>query len=502
MKVENPHIVRLLEKYKEISLLIKIKAGLEWDLNVNLPPKASKGRANQIEYLTNLQTVLWKDKEFLMLLEKAQEQSDNLSLQENAVIRNLLHANKFYQKVPAEIIAEKEKVSAQAFIVWQKAKAENSYKDFLPFLQEIVRIDKIIASHLGYKKNPYDALLDLFEPELTAEKTEHVFTAVKSELVTLVSKIQKSTKYKEESPFINEKISYPQKIQKRIATFIMKRMGFDFNAGRLDVSAHPFTTNLDRYDVRLTTKYKISDFRDSYSSTMHETGHALYEQGVNPDFDQTPLESGASYGIHEAMSRFWENIVGKNPAFLRFMLPIFQSSYPQQLGDITEPEFIRLMNMVKPSFIRIESDEVTYSLHIILRFEMENALINGDIQPKEAPAIWREKSKKLFGIEPKTDSEGILQDVHWSYGAFGYFPSYALGNLYGAQILHQLKKDVAFEEELGKGNLSKIHMWLNKHIHTFGSEYLPGTLIKNVSGEEVNPTYFTAYLKEKYRKIY
>lgn len=502
MKITNPSVKQLLQQYKEISRLVKIKALLEWDLNVNLPPKAAEGRSRQVEYLANLLTGLWKKKEFLSALEKANASPDTLNDDEKAIVRNLTNAGKYYLKVPERIIAEKEKVTAQAFMIWQKARAENSFKDFEPSLKEIVRINQIIAQHLGYEANPYDALLDLFEPELTAGHTEKVFSTVKIALVDLVKKIQKSKQYVSSSPLIDGKFSYPESEQKRLSQFVMRRMGYDFDAGRMDVSAHPFTTNVDRYDVRITTRYKELDFRDSYSSSVHETGHALYEQAVNPAYDETPLESGVSMGIHEAMSRFWENMVGKNPNFIRFMSPIFQGFFPEQLADISDDAMVRLFNLVKPSLIRIEADEVTYSLHIILRFEMENALINGKIQVKDAAEVWREKSKELFGITPKTDSEGVLQDVHWSYGAMGYFPSYALGNLYGAQLLARMKKEVQFNEDLAQGKLANIHGWLNENIHQYGSKYLPHDLVKRATGKDLNPRYFIDYLTEKYSKIY
>lgn len=502
MHIVHPLVKKLLVYYKEIALLIKIKAILEWDLNVNLPSKASQGRSLQVEYLAKQLTLAWKKKEFLYALEKAQESQDELSEKEKSIVRNLVHSNKYYQNVPSEIIAEKEKVTSQAFMVWQKARAENAFKDFLPFLKEIIRLNQIIANHLGFEKNPYDALLDLYEPGLTAKKTADLFGSVKPALIALVKDIQNTKNYLSESSLIEGKHMYPESEQKRLSLFMMRRLGFDFEAGRLDVSAHPFTTTLDRYDVRLTTRYKKKDFRDSYSSSTHESGHAIYEQDVSPDFDSTPLEGGASFGIHEAMSRFWENMVAKNPAFLHFMFPVFQRFYPLQLGNISEEEFIRLMNIVKPSFIRIEADEVTYSLHIILRFEMENALINGKITPKDAAEVWAEKSNELFGIRPKTDAEGLLQDVHWSYGAFGYFPSYALGNLYGAHLLHYMKKDIPFEKYLEKGELGNIHSWLKEKIHTHGTMYLPSDLIKNATGESLNPQYFISYLSQKYKKIY
>lgn len=502
MKVTNPTVKELLRHYHEISLLGKVKATLDWDLNVNLPEKASEGRARQSAYLTNLYTKLWLDEGFRKNVEKANNLTGKLSEEEQAIIRNINFAGKYYFVVPRELIIEKEEVASKAFMAWKEAKEKNDYQIFLPLLKELLRLDQMIAGHLTYDKNPYDALLSQFEPELTAKKARAAFDAIKPDLIKLVRQVQKSKEYTPSSPLVEGTQEYEKDRQELLIRSVMKKMGFDFHAGRIDVSPHPFTTSLDRYDVRVTTMYKADDFRSSYTSTMHETGHALYELGINPDYSETPLEGGVSYGIHEALSRFWENMVGRNPSFISFMTPLFQSFFPEQLSETSSLQLARLINLVKPSFVRIEADEITYSLHIILRFEMENELINGKIDLKDAPEVWREKSKEYFGIAPEKDSEGILQDVHWSYGAIGYFPSYALGNLYGAQLLHTMKNEVNFESELERGNLLPIKGWLDQNVHRYGSLYFPSELIKKATGEELNPQYFIDYLTEKYAKLY
>jgi carboxypeptidase Taq len=502
MKTKNPVIKKLLEHYKEISLLGKIKALLDWDLNVNLPSKAAAGRAEQSAYLAKRGTDLWLDTDFRKIVEKANKQTD-LTKEEQALLRNINIAGKYYFNIPQKLIIEKEQASSKAFMVWKEARQNNDFKAFLPSLQTLIAIDRKMATYIGYKDNPYDALLDIHEPELTATYTKKMFDAIKPKLIELTKRMQE---YKDdeqlEKKYINDKSSYPLEKQKELSLMIMKLMGYDFQAGRLDVSPHPFTTSLDRYDVRITNAYHENDFRFSFTSTTHESGHALYEQGVDPSYNETPLAGGVSYGIHEALSRFWENMVGKNPQFLKYVTPEFQKAFPKQLGKITPDEFAKLFHVVKPSFIRIESDEVTYSLHIILRFEIENELINGKIKPADAARVWKDKSEEYFGIRPDTDSRGVLQDVHWAYGAFGYFPSYAMGNLYGAQLLHAMKKTVDFDKEVGKGKLQNVHTWLDKNIHTYGSLYFPRELIKRATGEELNPQYFVDYLTSKYQKLY
>ncbi|HSW96542.1 MAG TPA: carboxypeptidase M32 [Candidatus Saccharimonadales bacterium] len=502
MNISNPTIKILLEHYKEISMLVKIKGLLEWDLNVNLPSKAGPERGIQTAYLAEKITNLWYVPEFKKALEKAQNQIEKLNLEEKAIVRNLSYSAKYYYNIPKKIIIQKEKISSEAFPIWNKAKESNNYKSFFPYLKETIEIAKLEAKYLGYKDNPYDALLDLYEPGNTAAFCEITFGKLKKELVLLLKKIQANKDYIAKPSLINGDQHYSKLGQKRLSHFLMRRMGFDFEAGRLDESPHPFTQGLNRHDIRATTRYKEKDFIEPILSTIHETGHALYEQGVDIEYTGTPLEYGVSLGIHESLSRFWENMVGKDPNFLHFLTPLLQSTYPRQLGMVSEEEIVKQFNIVQPSLIRIQADEVTYTLHIILRFEMENELINGTLKPEDAAEAWRAKSKDLFGIEPKTDSDGIMQDVHWTYGAIGYFPAYALGNLYGAQFLSAMKKEIAVDKELSQGNLLPIKGWFDINIHKHGSLYFPDDLVKKVTGKALDPQYFVDYLNEKYLKIY
>jgi carboxypeptidase Taq len=501
VEIRNPIVKKIIAKYREISQLGKIGAILNWDLNVNLPQKGSQDRAEQNAYLAELATEKWHDKEFKKLVEEIQQQKD-LTTIEKAIVKNILHATKFFYAVPKDIIIKREKITSLAFPVWNQAREENDFNKFLPHLEAIFEITREIAGYLEYKENPYDALLDQFEPELTADDCKTLFDGLKSEIVPLIKKITKSKNYSENIPFIDGELYYPQDDQRKLIDYVVHKMGFDLSSGRIDVSPHPFTTTLGTQDIRLTTHYNEKDFRDSLTGTIHEAGHGLYEQGINPKFAYTPLEGGVSLGIHESLSRFWENMVGKNPLFIQNITPLFQTLYNKQLGPVTDHQLIKAFNNVKQSLIRIFADEVSYSLHIILRFEMENELINNKISVKDAPDAWRAKSKSLFGIQPSTDKEGILQDVHWTYGAIGYFPSYALGNIYGAQFFNTMKKDIDFDETVKIGNLKPVKEWLDKNIHTYGSLYYPKDLLMKVTGEKLNHAYFINYLNTKYAKIY
>lgn len=502
MRIANPKLKKLVEKYQEISLLGKIEATLDWDLNVNLPPKGSDGRSRQSALLAEIVTKRWLDPEFRKLFEQIQDQSSSLTDTDKAVFRNIAHDAHYYFNVPIEIIVEKVKTTSQAFMVWQQARKQNSFVDFQPYLEKIVHLNQIEASHLGFINNPYDALLDLYEPGLTVQNCQKIFKEIQPPLTKLLKKIKPTEADKKAAALFDGSNNYPSSDQKQLALYALKRMGYDLQAGRMDVSAHPFTTTLDRYDVRVTTRYNENDFRDSFTSAIHEGGHALYEQGINQDFENTPLDGGVSLGVHESQSRFWENQVGRSSEFIEYLTPLFQAFYPEQLALIGSETLTAAFNQVKPGFIRVEADEVSYNLHIILRFELENALINGKLKVKDAPEMWRTTMKKFFGIVPDTDREGILQDVHWSYGSFGYFPTYSLGNLYAAQITATMKKELNFSELLQKGELGTILSWLRDNVHQYGSLYWSDELIKKVTGEPLNSKYFIDYIQEKYSKIY
>ncbi len=500
MKVRNKNIKKLLEHYKEIAVLNQINATLGYDLNVSLPQKGSEGRAAQSAYVTKILTEKWLDVEFRKLVEDTDDKG--LLQEEISILRNLKHLGHYYWQVPKEVIVELSEETSRAFMVWSEAKKGNKFKDFLPNLEKVLGLQKIIAEHLGYKENRYDALLDLYEPGLTTKDFDAIVKILQPELTKLVKAIQKSKKYTSQSELIGGNNYYPVDDQRQVGMFAARKLGYDFDAGRLDVSSHPFTETLGKYDVRITTRYKTSDFRESLMGTIHETGHALYEQGVNEEYENTPLDGGVSLGIHESQSRFWENQVGRSYEFISYMTPVLHAFFNDQLGKTSADTLFRLFNQVNPSFIRTESDEVTYNLHIALRFEIENALINEKIKAEDLTEVWREKMKKYLGVVPETDREGVLQDVHWSIGSFGYFPTYCLGNLYAAQITATMKKELQVEELVAKGDVGTILSWLRSNIHQYGSLYYPKELIKKVTGEPLNPEYFLKYIKEKYKKVY
>lgn len=502
---KNKKIQKLLLFYKDIYLLSKVSAVLGYDMNVSLPEKGADGRAAQSAYITKLISEKWLSKDFRKTLKEVEEES-NLDEVEKAIVRNLKWQGKYYLKVPQSLVVEFTETTSNAFMAWQKAKKENSFSDFLPHLRKIINLSQLIANHLGYKDNIYDALLDLYEPGLTVSEVRALFDKIRPELVALLKKIQGSRRYEEATnlsqKYFTNNSNYEIEYQKQIALFVARKLGYDFGAGRLDVSAHPFTESLGRYDVRITTRYKVNDFRDSLISTIHEVGHALYEQGIKEEYEYTPLGGGVSLGIHESQSRFWENQIGRSYEFVSYITPILHTLFNDQLGKASTEDVHLLFNVVSPSLIRTEADEVTYNLHIALRFEIEEALINNKIDAKDLPDIWREKMKDYLGVEPNTDSQGVLQDVHWSYGSFGYFPTYTLGNLYSAQFIRAMKNEIDIHEKVSKGEFGPVLSWLRFSIHQHGGVYWPSELCERITGEKLNSDYLLDYLKKKYSELY
>lgn len=505
MRFSNKKVEKLVNKYKEISLLGKVSAVLGWDLNVNLPPKGSEGRAAQTAYLTSHITDKWLDREFRKLLEEVNETKSRLNLEEKAIVRNLNYQGKFYFKVPKEIIVELSETSSKAFMVWKEAKKSDKFKDFELHLRKIIKLNQTIAEHLGYKENKYDALLDLYEPGLTASFCKKIFAKLQPELTQTLKKVSAKGGQAERQKLeglVDGQLVYPEQDQAQISLFALRRMGYDLGAGRMDISPHPFTETLGGQDIRITNRYKQDDFVGSLMVAMHEGGHAVYEQGVKDEYESTPLEGGVSLGIHESQSRFWENQIGRSYELVKYMTPVLHAFYPEQLSKVGTETLFRLFNQVKPGLIRVEADEVTYNLHIALRFELENDLINYKLLVKDLPEAWRAKMKKYLGVVPKTDREGALQDIHWSHGAFGYFPTYTLGNLYAAQITATMRKELNLEDLAERGELGTILSWLRTNIHQYGSLYWPDELIKKVTGKRLDPNYFLRYINKKYSKIY
>lgn len=505
-KVMNQSITSALGKFKEldekISHFNSILGLLSWDQKVIAP---KKGRSIFAKANGTLRTEAFKlsvSEEMGELLRTltSPEAEDYLDYAAKVKVRE---RNKFYnrsKRIPAEMIKEFSVLTSEANDAWVEARESSDFEKYLPYLEKIVDFKRKAIEIYGYEKHPYDALLNEFEPGLTVEKLDPLFVKLRESSADLLRRIQNSS-FKPAAEIFDQPFSIDQ--QKEFNRYLLPLIGFDMEAGRLDETVHPFAQAVNTSDVRITTRYLENNVRSAIFGTIHEAGHGIYDQNIDEKFEGTVLQEGASFGIHESQSRFLENMVGRSEQFWKYFYPKLQEYFPDQLGNLDLDEFYRAINAVEPSFIRVEADELTYNLHIMVRYEIEKALIAGEIEAKDLPGMWNTKMSEYLGITPSNDSEGVLQDIHWSFGGFGYFPSYSLGNLYAAQLLHKIKQDVPeFYDSIEQGDFAVIKNWLKENIHQYGMLYTPNELIVKATGEELNADYLVQYLEDKYSKIY
>jgi carboxypeptidase Taq len=493
-----------LEQFKEldekITHLSTVSALVGWDQKVMAP---KKGRMLFSKASSTLETEIFKlmiSKEMGDYLFELSANQDNLDEVTNARIRERKLYYDKYKTIPTDLYQEYSTLTSEANLVWEEARANNDFNHYLPYLERIIEMKRKFAELYEYENHPYDALLGEFEPGLTVEKLDPLFAELRQVSVELLKKIQNSSIKTPEEIFGK---TYDVEKQKEFNKYLLPIIGFDMDAGRLDETTHPFAQSMNTGDVRITTRYLEDNVRSAIFGTIHEAGHGIYEQKINKDFEGTVLRSGTSFGIHESQSRFLENMIGRSKEFWNYFYPTLQSYFKEQLEETTVNDFYQAINTVKPTFIRVEADELTYNLHIMIRYEIEKGLIAGEIEVKDLPTIWNNKMEEYLGITPSTDSEGVLQDVHWSFGGLGYFPSYTLGNLYAAQILNTIERDMPeFYQNIESGKFELINNWLTTKIHQFGSLISANELIVKVTGEELNSKYLADYLNTKYSKIY
>ncbi|WP_081773007.1 carboxypeptidase M32 [Bacillus sp. EB01] len=493
------HFKALDEKISHFSSI----AGLtDWDQKVMAP---KKGRARFAKAIGTLRTEAFKlsiSEEMGRLLEELTSEKAQMALDE-VTAAQVRERNDFYQRskaIPEEMFKEYSILTAEANDAWEFARENNDFAHFAPYLEQIVAFKRKFAEIYGYEKHPYDALLDEYEPGFTVEKLDSLFSALRQSSVELLNRIK-------ESPTQTPAHIFDQRFdiekQKEFNRYILPIIGYDLEAGRLDETVHPFALAINTGDVRITTRYLEENVLSALFGTIHEAGHGKYEQNIDKKFEDTVLASGTSFGIHESQSRFLENMLGRSREFWNYFYPRLVEMFPEQLRDVMEEDFYQAVNTVKPSLIRIEADELTYNLHIMVRYEIEKALIGGELEVADLPQVWNNKMEEYLGVVPASDSEGVLQDVHWSFGGFGYFPSYSLGNLYAAQILKAIKKDVPkFEAAISKGDFASVDAWLKEKIHQYGALYRPSELIVSATGEELNAGYLIEYLEDKYTNVY
>ncbi len=511
-KKERNEIEKLTERLREVTYLGTSIAVLQWDQEVNMPKKGANARATSISLLSGLvhQKFLAIDHDGLLSGLRKRLEDKKLVPSEAAIVRETWRSFSRARKLPETFVKEMAELTSRAQNVWAEARAENNFAKFAPYLERIVEKKREEAKLIGYEESPYDALLDSYEPDMTTVEIERIFTDLKTFLVPFIARLPvrctqtgfRKVSNNKRSLVIAQGAIFPVEQQAEFSKRIAGAMGYDLEAGRIDASTHPFTTDFHPHDVRITTRYNPKNIFESIFPTMHEVGHALYGQGLPHEHFGTPLADAISLGIHESQSRLWENMVGKSLPFWKHWYPKLQKEFPG-VFTLPLPSFYRSLNRVTPTLIRVEADEVTYNLHIIIRFELEKALIEGTIEVKDLPALWNERYQEYLGIIPTTDREGVLQDVHWSTGYIGYFPTYTLGNLYSAQFWNAAKKEIrGLEQKIAKGDLKTLREWLRKHIHRHGKLYSAENLALAVTGEKLNPDYFSAYIRAKYGPLY
>lgn len=488
---------KFIDLMKELTAYSETIALINWDLRTKIPKKGANQRSEALGFLA-------KHVHQLKTSDQMKQLIDQLKTEKTSPIieKALEECEREYQKyrhIPTEELVEFISLSSQSETAWQEAREKNDFSILQPYLEKLVELNKRFAVYRGYQENKYEGLLNDYEPGLTTELLDQVFGQLKSELIKLVEKVNQSKVNIDQTLLLHH---FPKQAQEKFSLAILNKMGYDFDAGRLDETIHPFAIGINPNDVRVTTRFDEEDFRTAIFGTIHEGGHALYEQNIDPDLYQTVLATGASMGIHESQSLFWENFIGRSRSFWQSHFELFKEYAPAPFQNIDFESFYRAINEVKPSLIRIEADELTYSLHIIIRYELEKALIDGDLQVKDLPEAWNQKMEDYLGIKPTNDREGVLQDIHWAAGDFGYFPTYALGYMYAAQLHARIQNQINLDSMICSGDFEPIKAWLTEQIHRHGKMKQPLEMIEQVTGEGLNPNYLINYLTSKYQDIY
>lgn len=493
----------LLELSREVKILEGVSRLLEWDQETHMPKGAGEIRGEQLKVLSGMKHALFTGKAFREALSQlidldSGEVKGNLSEEKKSALREWRRDFLKATRLPKEFVEKMAKLTSESIMVWQKARRENKFPLFAPYLQQLVDLSFEKARLLGYEKNPYDALLDHYEPELTEKEVDRVFSKLKGEVKKLLDEVSKKPQV--DSSFLEGEFD-PEK-QMVFSKEVLGAMGYSFEHGRMDLSTHPFSTSFHPTDSRITTRMYTKSIIDCILATIHEGGHSLYEMGLPVEHFGSPLCESISLGMHESQSRFWETRIGQSKPFWSYFLPKLQQLFPH-FQSITLEQFWRGINKVQPTFIRVEADEITYPLHVILRFEIEKGFFNGSIEVKDLPEIWNQKMEELLGIRPTNDREGCLQDIHWSMGAFGYFPTYTLGNLYAAHIFLAFEKEYPdWEKRVASGDLLFIRNWLKEKVHKHGRRYTSHELIHIIHADPFSEKPYISYLTNKYHDIY
>jgi carboxypeptidase Taq len=492
----------LLVRVHEIYDLRKAARVLTWDREVVMPKMGDADRTNQIATLQKVCHTLYTADKMGEMIEAAAGELNGAAYEspQASLIRYLRRDYAKARLLPPEFVSRFAALNSQATAVWKQAREADDYDRFWPWLAQIIELTREKTELLGYKTEPYDALLDRYEPGISTAETRAIFDAAKDELLPLYRSVSRLSREVDDS-FLHQ--SYNIALQRQFAHHIAAAVGYDFSRGHLATAVHPFSTSLSLNDVRITTRYFPDQLSPSIFATLHEAGHAIYVQNVSPELARTPLAKETSAGLDESQSRLLENMVGRSLGFWRAHLPALKEIFPGQLASVTPEEFHRAINKVQPSFIRVEADELTYNIHIILRFELEQALLSGDLSPRDVPAAWNDKMRSYLGVAPPNDRLGCLQDIHWTLVGFGYFPTYALGNLYAAQFYEAaLKQNPGLAAQLAEGQIVGLMEWLRDNIHRHGRALSPAELVTQATGRKLDHQAFVRYANDKFNNLY
>ena len=493
---------KLCSHVRETALLKSTSALLEWDQQTGLPSQADEYRCRQLTFLAGEVHRRNTDPVVGELLDQLTESdlAKDPDSDQSAVIRNLKRDYDRNVRVPADLVKELAQATSAGHNIWVTARKENDYSKFAPTLSRIIELSQLKADAIGFEECRYDALLDEYEPGAKTSEVAKVLGDLREELVPMIEKI-KGSSTQPSNKLLHR--NYPVEAQRAFAKEASAKIGFDYTRGRLDETHHPFCTEIGPDDCRILTRYDESFFSAGFFGTLHEAGHGMYEQGLRGDQYGLPTGSYCSLGIHESQSRLWENLVGRSKAFWKHFFPAAQKHFPQALGDQSVDDFFVSINTVQPSMIRVEADEATYNLHIIIRFELERDLIDGTLGVDDLPSAWDAKYESLLGIKPQSFSEGVLQDVHWSAGLFGYFPTYSLGNLYASQLFAAAQAEIGdLAEQFGSGEFDHLKRWLNVNVHQHGQKYSSPELGNRLTGRALSHDTLITDLQAKLFPVY
>ncbi|MFZ6027428.1 MAG: carboxypeptidase M32 [Chloroflexota bacterium] len=484
----------------EINDLNRAIAVLSWDQETYMPAGAAEARGDQLATLGRIAHIKFTAPEVGALLETLkQEESASPDSDEARLVKVTTRNYEKATRVPPEFVAELAKVTTLAHEAWVKARAETDFAVFRPHLEKIVALTRRYIGFFPPAEHPYDVLLDDYEPGMKTADVQAIFTALRPQQVALIQAI--ADRPQVDDSFLHQ--HFPEKGQWDFGTEVITRFGYDWGCGRQDKAVHPFTIGIAPTDVRITTRVDEGYLSDMFFSTIHEAGHALYELGLPATYERTPLGNAASLAFHESQSRMWENLVGRSLPFWEGAYPRLQEIFPDQLGGVGLEAFYKGINKVSPSLIRVDADEATYNLHIMLRLEIEIGLIEGSIAVKDLPDAWNTRMQEYLGLTPPNDALGVLQDIHWSGGSIGYFSTYALGNLIASQLWEQIHRDIPdLEHQMRCGDFAGLLGWLRTNVHGYGCKYEPQELVQKVTGSKIDPAPYLRYLKGKYGEIY